>query len=146
MNPQDPGITFQLGVFYYKAEKYDQAQTELEQTVKLAENYSNARYFLGLVYDKKNDKAKALEQFEKVAELNPDNEDVKKIVSNLKSGNNALDGLDVTDSDQGAQSGQNAPTVRREQEPVPPETPIQSPSTEQNQEQNPPAEQPNPNP
>ena len=129
MNPQDPGITFQLGVFYYKAEKYDLAQAEFEQTVKLAENYSNALYFLGLVYDKKNEKDKALEQFEKVAELNPDNEDVKKIVSNLKAGKKALDGMEVTDSEQGTQGGQNQNSVQREQEPVPPETPIENPES-----------------
>ncbi|MDD5489847.1 MAG: tetratricopeptide repeat protein, partial [Candidatus Moranbacteria bacterium] len=136
MNPQDPGIAFQLGVFYYKAEKYDQAQTALEQTVKLAENYSNARYFLGLVYDKKNMRDKALEQFEKVAELNPDNQDVKKIISNLKAGKKALDGMDVTGSAQGSQD-QNAPAVQRDQQPVPPETPITPPA------ETPPADQQN---
>ncbi len=123
INPQDAGMAFQLGVFYYKAEKYDQAQIQLEQAVKLVENYSNARYFLGLVYDKKNNKAKALEQFEKVAELNPDNQDVKKIIANLKAGKKALDGIDITGSTQ-EQQNQNGPNVQREQEPVPPETPI----------------------
>ncbi len=149
MNPQDPGITFQLGVFYYRTEKYDQAQTEFEQTVKLAENYSNALYFLGLVYDKKDEKDKALEQFEKVAELNPDNEDVKKIISNLKAGKKALDGLEEAGAAQGEQGGQNVPAVQREQEPVPPETPIEppqeTPPADQNQ-QNPPQDQQNPAP
>ncbi|MDI6778349.1 MAG: tetratricopeptide repeat protein [Patescibacteria group bacterium] len=140
MNPQDAGILFQLGVFYYKAEKYNQARAELEQAVKLAENYSNARYFLGLAYDKLDDKKSALEQFKKIAELNPDNEDVKKIVSNLEAGKKALDGMDVTGSAQGTQGGQNAPAVQRDQEPVPPETPIQGPD-QQNQ---PPQENPNP--
>lgn len=138
MNPQDPGITFQLGVFYYKKEKYDQAQVEFEQTVKLVENYSNALYFLGLVYDKKNEKTKALEQFEKVAELNPGNKDVEKIVANLKAGKKALDGLEEAGSAQESQGGQSFPAVQREQEPVPPETPIEPPK------ENPPTENPNP--
>ena len=94
MNPQDVGIVFQLGVFYYKAEKYDAARNEFEQAVKLADNYSNARYFLGLIYDKQGDKQKALEQFRKVADLNPDNADIKKIVSNLEAGKSALAGLE----------------------------------------------------
>jgi hypothetical protein len=64
---------------------------------------------------------------------------VKKIVSNLKAGKKALDGMDVTDSAQGSQ-GQNAPAVQREQAPVPPETPIGNP-----EEQNP-SEQPQENP
>ncbi len=128
MNPQDVGILFQLGVFYYKAEKYDQARVELEQAVKLAENYSNARYFLGLTYDKLNDTKNALEQFRKVSELNPDNGDVKKIVSNLEAGKKALDGLEQSTAGQspGGQSSQNS--VQLDQQPVPPETPIQNPN------------------
>ncbi len=144
INPQDPGITFQLGVFYYKTEQYDKAQTELEQTVKLAENYSNAMYFLGLVYDKKDQKGKALEQFQKIADLNPDNQDVKKIIENLKAGKAALSGIGETG---GVQSSQNQNSVQREQAPIPPETPIESPEeqnpTERPQE-NPPAENQNP--
>jgi tetratricopeptide (TPR) repeat protein len=130
MNSQDVGIVFQLGVFYYKAEKYDEARNEFEQAVKLAENYSNARYFLGLIYDKQGNKQKALEQFKKVSELNPDNEDIKKIVSNLEAGKSALSGLqeDVIDQNTGGQSGKNQPSVQRDQAPVPPETPI-DPST-----------------
>ena len=129
MNPQDVGILFQLGVFYYKAEKYEQARAELEQAVKLAETYSNARYFLGLVYDKLNDKKNALEQFKKVVELNPDNEDVKKIVSNLESGKKALEGLEEGPAGQSTESqpSRTPPAVQREQEPVPPETPIENP-------------------
>lgn len=126
MNPQDVGIVFQLGVFYYKAERYDEARNELEQAVKLADNYSNARYFLGLIYDKQGDKQKALEQFRKVADLNPDNADIKKIVSNLEAGKSALAGLEenAVNQNAGGQSGQNQPSVQRDQAPVPPETPI----------------------
>jgi len=127
MNPQDVGIVFQLGVFYYKAERFDEARVELEQAVKLADNYSNARYFLGLIYDKQGDKQKALEQFRKVADLNPDNADIKKIVSNLEAGKSALAGLEENAVNQGAggqQSGQNQPSVQRDQAPIPPETPI----------------------
>jgi len=126
MNPQDVGIVFQLGVFYYKAERYDEARNELEQAVKLADNYSNARYFLGLIYDKQGDKQKALEQFRKVADLNPDNADIKKIVSNLEAGKGALVGLEenAVNQNAGGQSGQNQPSVQRDQAPVPPETPI----------------------
>jgi tetratricopeptide (TPR) repeat protein len=129
MNPQDVGIVFQLGVFYYKADKLDQARVELESAVKLAENYSNARYFLGLIYDKQGSKQKALEQFKKVSELNPDNQDIKKIISNLENGKKALDGLEenAVNQNTGGQTEQNQPSVQREQAPVPPEVPIVSP-------------------
>ncbi len=57
------------------------------------ENYSNARYFLGLIYDKEGKENKAIEQFGKIEELNPDNEEVKKILANLKAGKPALEGI-----------------------------------------------------
>lgn len=141
MNPTDPGISFQLGVLFYQTGKYDQARDQLESTVKLAENYSNALYFLGLSYDKLGDKQKALQQFQKVADLNPDNSDVKKIVSNLQSGKKALDGLEQTPAGQNpsGQSSQNQDSVNLPQQPVPPETPIQP------AQETPPADQ-NPNP
>lgn len=133
VNPQDVGIVFQLGVFYYKADKLEQARVELESAVKLAENYSNARYFLGLIYDKQGNKQKALEQFRKVSDLNPDNQDIKKIISNLENGKKALDGLEENAVNQNTdgQTEQNQPSVQREQSPVPPEVPIVNPD-EQN--------------
>lgn len=134
MSPQDPGISFQLGVLYYQTGKYDQAKDALESTVKLAENYSNAIYFLGLTYDKLNDKKDALAQFQKVADLNPDNQDIKKIISNLEDGKKALDGLDQSTGGQnpGGGSSQNQNSVQRDQQPVPPNTPI-GPSQNQGQ-------------
>ncbi|MFA6285002.1 MAG: tetratricopeptide repeat protein [Parcubacteria group bacterium] len=126
MNPRDTGISFQLGVLYFQTGKYEQARTTLESTVKLAENYSNAMYFLGLTYDKLGDKQKALEQFQKVSNLNPDNADLKKIVSNLQAGKKALDGLDQSPAGQNpsGQSPSNEPSVQRDQQPIPPNTPI----------------------
>ncbi|MCX6762746.1 MAG: tetratricopeptide repeat protein, partial [Candidatus Moranbacteria bacterium] len=126
MNPRDTGISFQLGVLYFQTGKYDQARVALENTVKLAENYSNAMYFLGLTYDKLGNRQLALEQFQKVSELNPDNADVKKIVSNLQAGKKALDGLEQVPAGQNpnGQSSQGQPSVQRDQQPVPPNTPI----------------------
>ncbi|HLM84020.1 MAG TPA: tetratricopeptide repeat protein [Candidatus Bathyarchaeia archaeon] len=126
MNPQDAGISFQLGVLYFQTGKYNQAKTALENTVKLAENYSNAIYFLGLTYDKLGDKQNALAQFQKVSELNPDNADVKKIVANLQDGKKALDGLDQATGGQNpnGESSQSQPSLQQEQQPVPPNTPI----------------------
>jgi hypothetical protein len=70
-----------------------------------------------------------LEQFKKVSDLNPDNQDIKKIVSNLEAGKKALDGLEenAVNQNTNGQPEQNQPSVQRNQEPVPPETPIQSP-------------------
>jgi tetratricopeptide (TPR) repeat protein len=90
LNQQDAGMWFQLGLLYYKKSDMDKAETAFGQAVVLKDDYSNARYFLGLVYAKKNKKTEAIDQFEKVAKLNPDNQEVKTILENLKMGKDAL--------------------------------------------------------
>jgi Tfp pilus assembly protein PilF len=91
--PFDIGLAFQLGLTYYQNKNYQKAKTEFERAVSINSNYSNALYFLGLVYNKLGLVSKAIEQFEKVAELNPDNRQVEKILENLKSGKNIFEGL-----------------------------------------------------
>ena len=90
---QDIGISFQLGMLYWRKEKLEQAQSEFEKIITLNPDYSNARYMLGLVYDKKGEREKAIEQFEMVAKLNPHNQEVRKILENLKNGLPALEGI-----------------------------------------------------
>jgi len=91
--PQDIGISFQLGMLYWRKEKLEEAQREFEEVIRLDSDYSNARYMLGLVYDKRGEKEKAKEQFEKVARLNPENQEVIKILENLDRGLPALKGI-----------------------------------------------------
>jgi len=99
LNNQDTGALFQLGFLYYKAGRFDDSKMVFERTIELSPNYSNARYFLGLIYDGSTTlttserKAKALEQFEKIAELNPDNAEIKQIIANIKSKKTALFGI-----------------------------------------------------
>ena len=93
LNPFDIGLAFQLGILYYNDKQFEKARAEFERAIGLNENYSNARYFLGLIYDRQDKKAEAISQFEKIAELNPDNEEVKKILANLRGGRAALEGI-----------------------------------------------------
>jgi len=89
--PNDIGVLFQLGLLYYQDNNLDNAGLALERAISLNENYANARYFLGLVYDKQGNKNKAIEQFENIAKTNPDNQEIQKIISNLKAGKSALE-------------------------------------------------------
>jgi len=89
-NPRDTGIAFQLAVLYYKDSQFEKAKREFQRAVNLDPNYSNARYFLGLLYDREGNKQAAIEQFEKIAELNPENNLVKQILANLRTGRPAL--------------------------------------------------------
>ena len=91
--PEDIGILFQLGLLFYQDGQYDNAQIVLERAVEINSSYSNARYFLGLIYDRKGDTPRALSQFEQIAELNPGNDEVKRIIANLKGDRPALEGI-----------------------------------------------------
>ena len=91
---QDTGIAFQLGVLHYKKKNWSSAQAEFERAIILDENYSNARYFLGLIYDRNNEKKKAIKEFEKIESLNPENQEIKNILANLRAGKAALAGIE----------------------------------------------------
>ncbi len=91
--PQDIGIAFQLGLLYYQTNNMDPARAEFERAVSLNHDYANARYFLGLIYDRQGDHEGAIAQFEYIEKSNPDNGEVKKILENVRAGRSALDGI-----------------------------------------------------
>lgn len=88
--PFDIGIAFQLGMLHYQANDLTRAEQEFLRAIGLNSNYSNARYFLGLIYDRKGEKGRAISEFQIVQSLNPGNEEVKRILANLRAGKPAL--------------------------------------------------------
>ena len=93
LSPNDIGTLFQLGLLYYRSNRLPDAEAALNQALAINTNYSNARYFLGLIYDRTKRKQEAIGEFEKIMSLNPDNGEVKKILSNLRAGKQALLGI-----------------------------------------------------
>ena len=91
--PGDIGLAFQLGLIYYNDNQFNKAKAEFERAVVLDSRYANARYFLGLIYDKEGNKNQAISQFEVIEEFNPENQEIKKILSNLRGGKPALEGI-----------------------------------------------------
>lgn len=89
--PQDVGLAFQLGLIYYNDDKLEKARQEFERAAAFSPDYSNARYFLGLIYDKQGNRQGAIEQFERISRLNSDNQEVRKILNNLREGRPALE-------------------------------------------------------
>ena len=83
--PNEIIIFFQLGLLKYNNRDYKGAVEALERAVYLNNNYSNARYFLGLSYQKLGRTSDAVTQFQRIQELNPDNSEVKQILSNLQA-------------------------------------------------------------
>ncbi len=111
--PMDVGLAFQLGIVYYQQGEYQSAQQELERAVGIDPNYANALYFLGLTYDQRGMKGEAVRVMEKLAELNPGNEQIQKVLNNLKEGKDALTGLRQP---QQAPVQENPPEIESEEE------------------------------
>jgi tetratricopeptide (TPR) repeat protein len=105
--PNEPGVYFRLGMLYYKKEVLNEAEKAFKGAIALDKNYANARYFLGFVLDKKNDKSAALEQFKIILENNQDNENLKKIVDNLENGREITAGLNQEQENQAPVQDQN---------------------------------------
>jgi len=78
-------IWFELGLLYYAAGDTKSAVPALEQAVTIVPDYANAKYFLGLSYYNEKRSAEAQKQFEDLAKSNPESEEVKLILSNIKA-------------------------------------------------------------
>lgn len=88
--PFDIGLGLQLGILYYQAERLADAETELKRVLSYDARYANAQYFLGLTYDRTARRTEAIAEFEKVLASNPENQEVKTILANLRAGRSAL--------------------------------------------------------
>lgn len=86
LTPNNPGLLFQLGLLKYNDQDWNGAVEAFGQAVKLVPEYANAKYFLGLAFSQLSSNAEALKQFNELAQSNPDNEEVKLILSNLEAG------------------------------------------------------------
>ncbi|MFA7654095.1 MAG: tetratricopeptide repeat protein [Candidatus Magasanikbacteria bacterium] len=56
------------------------------ESVRIQPSYSNALYSLGLLYESKGDRARALEYYYKVKDLNPGNKDIASKISGMVGG------------------------------------------------------------
>lgn len=84
--PNDITVFFQLGLLKYSDKDYNGAIDALSRAISLNSNYSNAKYFLGLSYQKKGRIEDAIKQFLDIEALNPTNQEVKNILTNLRAG------------------------------------------------------------
>lgn len=80
----DIDAAFQLGRIYYNEEKISEAREIFEKVIKVSPGNSNAHYGLGLIYEKRGDKKKALEEYKFVLSMNPENADVAGKINNLE--------------------------------------------------------------
>jgi len=83
ISPNDSTIFFRLGLLRYNNSEYENAKNAFEQAVIIDNSYLNARYFLGLSYQKLGRNSDALIQFKILSKVLPDNQDVKKAIESL---------------------------------------------------------------
>ena len=84
VNPSDVEAHFNLGRIYYNEKDYDRAIQEFQAGLIYFPNHSNSLYLLGLSYFRKGDKDNALRALERVKQLNPDNQEVKARIEEIK--------------------------------------------------------------
>lgn len=84
--PDDPTVFFRLGLLKYNNNDNEGAIVAFERAVSLNSSYANARYFLGLAYERIDHIPDAIAQFEEIGKSNPDNTEIKSILSNLRAG------------------------------------------------------------
>jgi tetratricopeptide (TPR) repeat protein len=81
--PNDATVFFRLGLLRYNNSDYEGAVSAFERAVILDNTYLNARYFLGEAYKKVGRTSDALVQFNILAKVLPDNQDIKDAISTV---------------------------------------------------------------
>ena len=89
-NPENGNIILYIGILYYQDGYYERAQNIFEKLVSANSNFLDARYALGLVYDKRGRIEDAIAQFEAINTLVPENNEVQTVLNNLRTGRGAL--------------------------------------------------------
>lgn len=88
--PDSPNAADTLGWAYYNKGIYQSAISQFQEALRLNERNGGPddyllHYHLGLAYEKSNQNALARQQLEKAAKLSPENADVRKALSGLRS-------------------------------------------------------------
>jgi tetratricopeptide (TPR) repeat protein len=83
MAPNDATVFYRLGLLRYNDNDYTGAVSAFEKAVILDNSYINARYFLGESYKKVGRTSDALIQFNILAKVLPDNQDIKDAISGV---------------------------------------------------------------
>jgi tetratricopeptide (TPR) repeat protein len=86
LNPTEPLLQFQLGLLEYNKPDYAAAETAFAAALKLSPDYANAQYFFGLTEARLGKTAQAIDVFSKLAQTNPNNNEIQVILQALRAG------------------------------------------------------------
>ncbi len=96
--PSNPVTKFQVGVLKFERRDYAGAREAFAAALALAPDYANARFFLGRVFFVEGDIGSSIREFTEVIRLNPDNNEVLRILRELEAGNDPF--TQASDSDE----------------------------------------------
>ena len=94
LDPQNPQIPLNMGRTYkstaersedeeVKNQNLDSALEQFQKSIELKNNFSVAYYLTAQIYELKEDKEKALENYQIVLQLEPENEEIQKKIEEL---------------------------------------------------------------
>lgn len=86
IDPNNPDVHFELGAIRYQAGNYADAEFSFSRVVSIDNSYVNAWYYLALTKNKLGKTSEAIAILEKLHEAFPDNADIAKLLSSLRSG------------------------------------------------------------
>ncbi len=99
VKPNDAGIAFELALLQYRLDQKQVAFVELQRAVTLFPDYSNARWYLALIYEEFGEIDNAIDQLERILVLNLGNEIVIQKLEELRVGETSLPPDEITDSE-----------------------------------------------
>ncbi len=97
--PNDATVFFRLGLLRYNNSDYNDSIGSFERAVILDNRYLNARYFLAQSYKKVGRTADARTQFEILAKLLPDNQEIKDALGSISQPSTATTDTKTTTKD-----------------------------------------------
>ncbi len=113
LSPNDPLGYFRIGLLRYESKDFAGAAREFEKSMQLVPVYANAKYFLGLSYQKINRQQEAIAQFEDLKQTNPDNQEIELILENLRAGRDPFATEETAGANASAASADTAPEKRK---------------------------------
>jgi tetratricopeptide (TPR) repeat protein len=119
LEPSNSSLWLQTGQVMLIKNDLAQAKADFQKAVDLNPNFSDARYFLGLIEDQQGDKQGAIDQFVAIAQLNPDNQTIAQILQNLRAGKPAFGDQSQQAPAQTSGTLPSVPTSLQEQQSMP---------------------------
>lgn len=89
-NPLDANLALQLGLLYYRDNQKARSLSEIQRAILIFPNFSNARWYLALLFEENGNLDASLDQLYRIRELNPDNKILEDKIKGLRAGKRSL--------------------------------------------------------